>query len=121
MARQVCCADRAWLLADERQTRPHESQMSIDLDTVRKAARLARIAIPEERLPALQGELNGILAWIEQLQEVDISGVAPLASTVAMQLPMREDLVADGFQAAAVVRNAPKAEDDFFIVPKVVE
>ena len=99
--------------------------MSVDKETVRKVAHLARIAVPEERLEPLVGELNGILEWIEQLNEVDVEGVDAMASTVDVALPMREDEVADGptggGQPGKVVSNAPKTEDNFFVVPKVVE
>ena len=95
--------------------------MAIDVDTVRRVARLARIALPEERLPVLAGELTGIVAWIEQLQEVDTDGVQPMTSCVACDLFMREDVVSDGGDAARVLANAPRSADGFFIVPKVVE
>ena len=99
--------------------------MSIDKDTVRKVARLARIAEPEERLEPLAKELSGILDWIEQLNEVDIEGVEAMASTVDAKLPMREDALQEGptggGQPENVVANAPKSEDNFFVVPKVVE
>ena len=95
--------------------------MAVDAATVRRVARLARIAEPEERLEPLAAELNGILAWIEQLDEVDVEGVEPLSSNVAAKLPLREDVVADGGDAERVLRNAPKAAQGFFVVPKVVE
>lgn len=95
--------------------------MAIDVDTVRRVARLARIAMPEERLPALADELTGIVAWIEQLQEVDTDGVSPMTSCVAASLPLRDDVVTDGGDAARVLANAPRSADGFFIVPKVVE
>jgi aspartyl-tRNA(Asn)/glutamyl-tRNA(Gln) amidotransferase subunit C len=95
--------------------------MAIDEATVRKVAHLARIALPEARVAPMAQELNGILAWIEQLTEVDVEGVAPMASAVDVTLPMRADVVADGGDAARVLANAPKAEDGFFVVPKVVE
>jgi aspartyl-tRNA(Asn)/glutamyl-tRNA(Gln) amidotransferase subunit C len=95
--------------------------MAIDAATVRKVARLARIAEPEERLEPLAKELSGILAWIEQLNEVDTDGVEPMASTEAVTLPLRDDVVTDGGDPAAVLANAPKAAKGFFIVPKVVE
>ena len=95
--------------------------MSVDAATVRRVARLARIAEPEERLEPLAGELNGILAWIEQLDEVDTDGVEPMTSSVAIKLPLRDDVVADGGDAGRVLRNAPKASQGFFVVPKVVE
>ena len=95
--------------------------MSVDKETVRKVARLARIAEPEERLEPLANELSGILTWIEQLQEVDVEGVEPMASAVEARLPMREDVVTDGGYPDRVTQNAPKTEDHFFVVPKVVE
>lgn len=99
--------------------------MSVDRETVRKVAKLARIAIPEDRLDPLKNELNGILDWIEQLNEVDVEGVEAMASTVDVTLPMREDVLAEGptggGQPKAVTGNAPKADDNFFVVPKVVE
>lgn len=99
--------------------------MAIDKDTVRKVARLARIAEPEERLGPLAEELSGILGWIEQLNEVDVEGVEAMASTVDATLPMREDALQDGptggGQPDNIVANAPKTEDHFFVVPKVVE
>ena len=95
--------------------------MSIDAGTVRKVARLARIAEPEDRLEPLAQELNGIMAWIEQLNEVDTDGVEPMTSAVHMPAPMRDDVVTDGGDASVVTRNAPKTIDGFFVVPKVVE
>ena len=95
--------------------------MAIDAATVRKVARLARIAEPEARLEPLAQELNGIIAWIEQLAEVDTDGVEPLTSVVHAVLPLREDRVTDGGDAASVLANAPKSADGFYVVPKVVE
>lgn len=95
--------------------------MAIDAATVRKVARLARIAVPEERLAPLAQELNGILQWIEQLAEVDTDGVEPMTSAVAATLPLREDVVTDGGDCARVLSNAPQSADGFFVVPKVVE
>ena len=95
--------------------------MAIDVATVRKVARLARIREPEERLESLVSELNGILAWIEQLNEVDTEGVEPMASAVKVSLPMREDVVTEGGDPSRVMANAPRAERNFFVVPKVVE
>jgi len=95
--------------------------MAIDAATVRKVARLARIAEPEEKLEPLARELNGIMSWIEQLNEVDTDGVEPMTTSVAMTLPMRDDVVTDGGDPAKVLSNAPKTAKDFFIVPKVVE
>lgn len=99
--------------------------MSVDKETVRKVARLARIAVPEERLCRLADELTGILGWIEQLNEVDVDGVEAMSSTVDVSLPMRDDVLSDGptggGQPECVVANAPSTEDHFFVVPKVVE
>jgi len=95
--------------------------MSIDAATVRKVARLARIAEPEDRLEPLAKELSGILAWIEQLNEVDTNGVEPMTSAVHTPLPMRDDVVTDGGDPAKVLANAPKTVSNFFVVPKVVE
>ncbi|HWA60979.1 MAG TPA: Asp-tRNA(Asn)/Glu-tRNA(Gln) amidotransferase subunit GatC [Caulobacteraceae bacterium] len=95
--------------------------MAIDAATVRKVAALARIREPEERLQPLANELNGILQWIEQLNEVDTDGVEPMTSAEAIKLPMRDDVVTDGGDAARVLANAPKADRGFFVVPKVVE
>ena len=95
--------------------------MAIDVATVRKVAKLARIAEPEDRLAPLAQELNGIMSWIEQLAEVDTDGVEPMTSAVAQTLPMRDDVVTAGGNAARVLRNAPRADQGFFVVPKVVE
>ncbi len=88
---------------------------------MRKVARLARIAEPEEKLEPLAKELSGIMSWIEQLGEVDTDGVEPMTTSVAMTLPMREDVVTEGGDPTKVLANAPKTAKDFFIVPKVVE
>ncbi len=95
--------------------------MAIDAATVRKVAKLARIAEPEDRLEPLAKELSGILSWIEQLNEVDTDGVEPMTTSVATKLPMREDVVTDGGDPAKVLSNAPKTDKNFFVVPKVVE
>ncbi len=95
--------------------------MAIDAATVKKVARLARIAEPEERLEPLAKELSGILSWIEQLNEVDTNGVEPMTTAVHASLPMREDVVTEGGDPAKVLINAPKSEKGFFVVPKVVE
>jgi aspartyl-tRNA(Asn)/glutamyl-tRNA(Gln) amidotransferase subunit C len=95
--------------------------MSIDAATVKKVARLARIRVADEELEPLAGELSGILAWIEQLNEVDTEGVAPMASTEAVCLPQRDDVVTDGGDPAVILANAPKSDRNFFVVPKVVE
>ena len=95
--------------------------MAIDAATVRKVAKLARLNEAEERLEPLAAELNGIMAWIEQLGEVDTDGVEPMASCVELTLPMREDVVTDGGDPARELANAPLAKHNFFVVPKVVE
>lgn len=95
--------------------------MSVDKETVRKVARLARIAVPEEKLEPMAEELNGILNWIEQLNEVDIEDVEAMTTPVKMAMPMRDDVVTDGDIRDKVLANAPKTEDGFFVVPKVVE
>jgi aspartyl-tRNA(Asn)/glutamyl-tRNA(Gln) amidotransferase subunit C len=95
--------------------------MAIDAATVKKVARLARIRVADAELEPLAGELSTILAWIEQLNEVDTDGVAPMASTEAVSLPLRDDVVTDGGDPAVVLANAPKADRNFFVVPKVVE
>lgn len=95
--------------------------MAIDVATVRKVASLSRLRESDERLESLAGELNGILGWIEQLDEVDVAGVQPMTSCIEMTQPLRDDVVTDGDKVADVVKNAPKTVDGFFIVPKVVE
>ena len=95
--------------------------MTIDAATVRKVAKLAHIRESEDRLEGLAKELSGILQWIEQLGEVDTDGVEPMASAVALALPMREDVVTDGGTPADILANAPAARGNFFVVPKVVE
>lgn len=95
--------------------------MAIDAATVRKVAHLARIKTPEDRLEPLAAELNGILSWIEQLNEVDVEGVAPMTSNVSQPLRLRDDVVSDGARVDAVLSNAPRAADGFYVVPKVVE
>jgi len=95
--------------------------MAIDAETVRKVAHLARIKTPDDRLEPLAGELNGIMAWIDQLNEVDVVGVEPMTSNVAQPLRLREDVVTDGGKVESVLSNAPKSADGFYVVPKVVE
>ena len=95
--------------------------MAIDAATVKKVASLARIREPDDRLEALASELNGILAWIEQLNEVDTEGVEPMTSVVDAKLPVREDVVSVPGDPARILANAPKTERNFFIVPKVLE
>ncbi len=95
--------------------------MSVDKDTVRRIAKLARLAMPEDRLAPLAGELNGIFQWVEMLNEVDVAGVPAMTSVVAQKLKWRADAVSDGGDAAALLANAPDKEGEFFVVPKVVE
>jgi aspartyl-tRNA(Asn)/glutamyl-tRNA(Gln) amidotransferase subunit C len=95
--------------------------MTIDAATVRKVAKLAHIRESEDRLEGLAKELSGILQWIEQLGEVDTDGVEPMASAVALALPMREDVVTEGGNPTEILANAPAARGNFFVVPKVVE
>jgi aspartyl-tRNA(Asn)/glutamyl-tRNA(Gln) amidotransferase subunit C len=95
--------------------------MAIDTDTARKVAKLARIRVEEQDLPALARELSGILSFMEELNEVDVSGVEPMTSVTPMRLKRRADGVTDGGQQAAVLANAPDAREGFFAVPKVVE
>ena len=95
--------------------------MAIDAATVKKVANLARIREPEDRLEPLAQELSGILAWIEQLGEVDTDGVEPMTSAVAAKLPKRQDVVTDGGYVDQILANAPKSANGFFVVPKVVE
>jgi aspartyl-tRNA(Asn)/glutamyl-tRNA(Gln) amidotransferase subunit C len=95
--------------------------MSVDKDTVRRIAKLARLAVPEARLEPMADELNGIFKWVEMLGAVDVEGVPGMTSVVAQKLKWRQDVVNDGGQAAAVTANAPGGEDHFFVVPKVVE
>jgi aspartyl-tRNA(Asn)/glutamyl-tRNA(Gln) amidotransferase subunit C len=95
--------------------------MSVDAATVRRIARLARIAVAEDEVEPLKGELNDMLAFVEQLREVDIAGVEPMTSVTPMALKQRPDQVTDGNIADDVMKNAPAREDHFFLVPKVVE
>ena len=95
--------------------------MSIDPDTVRRIAHLARIAVAEEDIEHLRGELNAILTFVEQLSQVDVTGVEPVTSVVPMQLKKRADKVTEGEIREEVLRNAPATEDGFFLVPKVIE
>jgi aspartyl-tRNA(Asn)/glutamyl-tRNA(Gln) amidotransferase subunit C len=95
--------------------------MSVDQATVRRIAHLARIAVTDDEVPHLQGELNAILDFVAQLDEVDVSGVEPMTSVTPMAMKKRVDEVADGFYADRVTANAPASDDHFFIVPKVVE
>ncbi len=95
--------------------------MKVDEATVRHIAKLARIRISDADARTLEGELTGILEWVEQLEEVDTDGVDPMTSVVAMEMKKRKDEVTDGGLADDVVKNAPERSDNFFVVPKVVE
>jgi aspartyl-tRNA(Asn)/glutamyl-tRNA(Gln) amidotransferase subunit C len=95
--------------------------MSIDTDTARRVAKLARIRVEDDALPALAGEFNAILGFIEQMQEVDVTDVEPMVSVTPMRLKRRVDVVTDGGQQDKVLANAPDAREGFFAVPKVVE
>jgi aspartyl-tRNA(Asn)/glutamyl-tRNA(Gln) amidotransferase subunit C len=95
--------------------------MSVDAATVRRIAHLARIAVAETEIPHLQGELNAMLAFVEQLLEVNVEGVEPMTSVTPMAMKKRPDVVNDGEIPDDIVRNAPATEDHFFLVPKVVE
>ena len=95
--------------------------MSVDKDTVRRIAKLARLAVTDQRADAMVGELNGILDWVQQLGTGQRAGVAPLTSVVEQKLKMRDDIVTEGRNADALMANAPGGEDHFFVVPKVVE
>ena len=95
--------------------------MSVDATTVRRIAHLARIAVSDAEVPHLQGELNAMLAFVEQLSEVNVEGVEPMTSVTPMEMKKRVDAVNDGEIADDIVRNAPDTADHFFMVPKVVE
>jgi aspartyl-tRNA(Asn)/glutamyl-tRNA(Gln) amidotransferase subunit C len=95
--------------------------MAVDAATTRRIAHLARIAVKDEEVAHLQGEINAVLAFVEQLAEVNVEGVEPMTSVTPMQMKMRQDVVNDGGIADAIVANAPATEDHFFLVPKVVE
>jgi aspartyl-tRNA(Asn)/glutamyl-tRNA(Gln) amidotransferase subunit C len=95
--------------------------MSVDAKTVRRIAHLARIAVADDEVEHLQGELNAMLAFVEQLSGVDVTGVAPMTSVTPMVMKKRADVVTDGGDADAVLKNAPEREGDYFVVPKVVE
>lgn len=95
--------------------------MSVDLATVKRVAKLARIAVTEEEAAKMEGELNTILGFVEQLDEVDVEGIEPMTSVTPMEMKKRVDEVTDGNKADDVTANAPAAQDNFFLVPKVVE
>jgi aspartyl-tRNA(Asn)/glutamyl-tRNA(Gln) amidotransferase subunit C len=95
--------------------------MSVDADTVRRIAHLARIAVADGEVENLRGELNAMLAFVEQLQEVNVEGIEPMTSVTPMAMKKRHDVVTAGDDAEAVLKNAPQSDDNFFLVPKVVE
>ncbi|MBZ8131875.1 Asp-tRNA(Asn)/Glu-tRNA(Gln) amidotransferase subunit GatC [Afifella sp. IM 167] len=95
--------------------------MSVDLPTVKRVAHLARIKLSDEETEGLREELNAILGFVEQLGEVDVTGVEPMTSVTAMRLKARQDEVTDGGKVDDIVANAPASEDHYFLVPKVVE
>ena len=98
-----------------------DDRMSVDAATVRRIAHLARIAVADDEVEHLRGEINAILAFVEQLSEVDVEGVEPMTSVTPMAMKKRQDVVTDGGDADAVLRNAPAREGNYFVVPKVVE
>jgi aspartyl-tRNA(Asn)/glutamyl-tRNA(Gln) amidotransferase subunit C len=95
--------------------------MSVDIKTVRRVARLARIAVTDEDAERMSGELNRILGFVEQLNEVDVSGVEPMTSVIPIEMKKRQDVVSDGDKPGDIIANAPAAAENFFLVPKVVE
>jgi aspartyl-tRNA(Asn)/glutamyl-tRNA(Gln) amidotransferase subunit C len=95
--------------------------MSVDAETVRRVAHLARVAVAEDEIEHLRGDLNAILAFVEELAEVDVADVEPMTSVTPMKMKVRKDEVTDGEIANAILANAPAREDHFFVVPKVVE
>ncbi|HYK78914.1 MAG TPA: Asp-tRNA(Asn)/Glu-tRNA(Gln) amidotransferase subunit GatC [Micropepsaceae bacterium] len=95
--------------------------MPVDRETVRRIARLARLAVDEGQVAAMETELNALLTWVQQLEEVNVEGVPPMTSVVEQRLKMREAGVTDGGYAGDIIKNAPLAENHFFVVPKVVE
>jgi aspartyl-tRNA(Asn)/glutamyl-tRNA(Gln) amidotransferase subunit C len=95
--------------------------MPVDKDTVRRIAKLARLALDDSQVADMEKELNALLSWVEQLSEVNVEGVAPMTSVAAQRLRMRDDVVADGGYPDDLMKNAPQTENHFFVVPKVVE
>lgn len=95
--------------------------MSVDAATVRRIAHLARIAVADDEIEHLQGELNAMLAFVEQLSEVNVEGVEPMTSVTPMEMRKRADVVTDGNDAEAILKNAPASQDNYFLVPKVIE
>src|SRR6202040_2261263 len=117
-----CCgAKAASAIRRGRFSRLRPIFMSVDAATVRRIAHLARIAVTEAEVPHLQGELNAMLAFVEQLSEVNVDGVEPMTSVTPMEMKKRPDVVTDGEIPDDIIKNAPATEDHFFLVPKVVE
>jgi aspartyl-tRNA(Asn)/glutamyl-tRNA(Gln) amidotransferase subunit C len=98
-----------------------QEKMSVDIETVRRVARLARIAVTSEEAERMSGELNQILGFVEQLNEVDVAGVEPMTSVIPIEIKERDDVVTDGNKPEDIVANAPATAENFFLVPKVVE
>jgi len=97
------------------------SETGVTAETVKKIARLSRLHVENDRLAPLADELNGILGWIEQLNEVDVEGVEPMTSAVDVDAPLRKDDITDGGKRDAVLSNAPKSDSGFYVVPRSVE
>jgi aspartyl-tRNA(Asn)/glutamyl-tRNA(Gln) amidotransferase subunit C len=95
--------------------------MSVDRDTVRRIAKLARLALDNAQVTEMEKELNALLSWVEQLSDVNVEGVLPMTSVVEQRLKMRQDVVTDGGYPDDLMKNAPQVENHFFVVPKVVE
>jgi aspartyl-tRNA(Asn)/glutamyl-tRNA(Gln) amidotransferase subunit C len=95
--------------------------MAVDKDTVKRIAKLSRIALDDDQIAAMETELNALISWVKQLHDVDVEGVPPLTSVVESHLKMRGDVVTDGGYVADLMKNAPLSESNFFVVPKVVE
>jgi len=95
--------------------------MSVDLATVKRVAQLARIGLDEAQAETMRDELNAVLGFVAQLDEVDVTGIEPMSSVIPMRLASREDRISDGDKATDIVANAPLTQDHFFLVPKVVE
>ena len=95
--------------------------MSVELDTVKRVAKLARISVSDEQAQKMQGDLNTILGFVDQLNEVDVEGVEPMTSVIDVKMKKRQDIVNDGYKADDIVANAPASEDNFFMVAKVIE
>jgi aspartyl-tRNA(Asn)/glutamyl-tRNA(Gln) amidotransferase subunit C len=111
------------VVLDERSRKPNQfaSHMSVDRATVRRIARLARLAITDEEAGRLEQELSGILDWVAQLDEIDVSAVEPMTRVAAMTMKKRKEEVTDGFCAADILKNSPQVDDGYFVVPKIVE